>query len=108
MKKTTKKMLCVVLCLLMFSAFSIAAYAESDIVASAGKEGVMGVSGTVYYNDANGYQAARTFPSGSTVVLTQTLYKTDYYAHGSFWDQGHYRVETGKTARTNVSFAFNR
>ena len=85
--------------------FPVSAFADGYLIASSGAEGIMNQTGTVFYNDMQGRPAARAFPAGSSVRLICDLYSGDYYAHGSFWDPiASYRVETGKTDRTYVSF----
>lgn len=85
--------------------FPVSAFADGYLIASTGAKGTMNQSGTVYYNDMQGRPAARAFPSGSSVTLICDLYSEDYYAKGSFWDSvSSYRVETGRTNRTYVSF----
>ena len=86
--------------------------AAASLVAFWVKNGVINQSetdayiyGMEYYNDMQGRPAARAFPAGSSVRLISDLYSSDYYAHGSFWDSiASYRVETGKTNKTYVSF----
>lgn len=85
-----KKIFSLLLCLIMvFSIFSLSAYAVDDRgarMAPAGTKGILNASHSCFYYNAKGERVYYPFPKRSIILLMEDLYTNDEYGYGTVFD----------------------